>query len=95
LAWVGYGALPLPMQVVPRHPLMALSDSPTLRDVRRLSFLLVWLGVPVVALVGVLLYLAGGMYIGITLVSVAAMGAVEVIASHVSHTQQPQRTSGR
>lgn len=37
-------------------------------------------------LVGVLLYLAGGMYIGLLLVSVAAMGAVGLIASHLSRT---------
>jgi hypothetical protein len=54
--------------------------------VRTLALLLGSLGVLVVALGGILLYFAGGMYIGILLVSVAVMGAAGLIASHVSRT---------
>ncbi len=64
----------------------AVRPAHTLRDVRRLSLLLGWFGVLVVALGGVLLYLAGGMYIGILLVLVAVMGAAGLIASHLSRT---------
>jgi len=51
-----------------------------------LALLLGSLGVLVVALGGVLLYLAGGMYIGILLVLAAVMGAAGLIASQVSRT---------
>jgi hypothetical protein len=44
------------------------------------------LGVLVAALGAVLLYLAGGMYIGILLVLAAVMGAAGLIASQVSRT---------
>jgi len=57
-----------------------------MRIVRRLSFLLAWLGVFAVALGGVLLYLAGGLYIGILLVLVAVMLAVGVVAAHLTRT---------
>jgi hypothetical protein len=43
-----------------------------------------WLGVVVAALAGVLLYLAGGMYIGILLVLAAGIGATLLVAAHVS-----------
>jgi hypothetical protein len=65
---------------------MPLTGGPTLRVVRRLSLLLPGWACFVVALVGVLLYLAGGIYIGILLVLVAAMGAVGLVASHLSRT---------
>jgi len=68
------------------HSHAAVRSAPTLRDVRTLALLLGWLGVLVVALGGVLLYLAGGMYIGILLVLAAVMGVVGLIASQVSRT---------
>jgi hypothetical protein len=68
------------------HAHAAIRSASTLRDVRRLSLLLGWLGVLVVTLGGVLLFLAGGMYIGIVLVLVAVMGAAGLMVSQMSRT---------
>jgi hypothetical protein len=70
------------------HSYAADMDGSILRVVRKLS-LLAWLGVLVVALLGVLLYLAGGMYLGIVLVFVAALGAVGVVAFHLTPKPSP------
>jgi hypothetical protein len=75
----------MPLSGLPIHCASPAGTSPLL-DVRRLSLLLGWFGVLVVALGGVLLYLAGGMYIGILVVLVAVMGAAGLIASHLSRT---------
>jgi hypothetical protein len=55
-----------------------------LRVVSKLSLVVAWVGALVVGLLGVMLYLAGGIYIGIFLVFAAAMGAVGALAYHLT-----------
>jgi hypothetical protein len=60
---------------------------PAPRLVRVHRLLLAWLCVLVVGLLGVLLYLSEGMYIGIVLLSAAAMAGMGVIASQLTSKQ--------